>query len=110
MPAPAKFVRLAREFRQRVEELCHFRRVLFRERKSDFRQYDLLAVEVGQAWRWRGQLPDHVSEPNADEDSRPDLERNGFVAEHLIDRAPLRSRERRQLVGHAPPGTLRAIA
>src|SRR5216683_5728074 len=110
VPAPAKFLRLAREFRHLVEEPCHFRPAVFRDRKTDFREYHLLAIEVGEAWRRRFQLLDRVSQPYPSYDSRGVAEHNGAVRKHLLDPALFVLCEPRQLVGEHAFGPCWAFA
>jgi hypothetical protein len=76
MPTPALAFRFAREFRRLVEKLRHLRPLLFGNRESYLREYDLLAVEVGQRRLGRPELVQRVGKPYPTEEPRTVLQRD----------------------------------
>src|SRR5208282_5557952 len=96
MPTPALAFRLAREFRRLVEKPRHLRPVLFGNREPYLREYDLLAVEVGQRRPGRPELAKRVGKPYPSEDPRTALQRDGPIGEQLVEFALLFFGQRRQ--------------
>lgn len=85
MPTPALAFRFAREFRRLVEKPRHLRPVRFGNREPYLREYDLLAVEVGQRRLGRPELAQRVGKPYPSEDPRTALERDGSIGEQLVE-------------------------
>ena len=109
MPTPALAFRFAREFRRLVEKPRHLRPVLFGNREPYLREYDLLAVEVGQRRLGRTELAQRVGKPYPSEDPRTALQRDGSIGEQLAEFVHLFG-QRRQAFSDRALGPLGAYA
>src|SRR5271155_3480080 len=110
MPTPALAFRFAREFRRLVEKPRHLRPVRFGNREPYLREYDLLAVEVGQRRLGRPELAQRVGKPDPSEDPRTALQRDGPIGKQLVEFAHLFFGQRRQAFRDRALGPLGAYA
>src|SRR5882672_1546104 len=110
MPTPALAFRFAREFRRLVEKPRHLGPVLFGNREPYLREYDLLAVEVGQSRPGSPELAQRVGKPYPSENLRTALQRDRPIGEQLVECPHLLFAQRRQAFSDRALGPLRAYA